>query len=678
MIKRAFLMLAFASAAVLSAAAADTQTVKGMVTALMDDTPEKHTFVLQSGNKRQLVIDFGERTPRPGDLVTIVGRPLNDNESFLTATRVTVTGHRTPPAAERATPVQISNGEKDLRAVRLSGVVIDAFVDEIDNRWYYLVIRAGGNDVYAAMRVDAAGKDEILRLVDSEIELTGVASNADAGRRKLLGSIVHIASLGDIRMINASPDNPFDRPELTDEDLEKKSPEELRDLGRKSVAGDVLAAWNGDRFLLRRDDGNVLTVELTQGETLPACGDRVQAVGLAETDLYRVNLANARLRVCGRASGTNDAPVSVRPEDVLTDKNGNPRIWTEYFGKLLLIEGVVRSLPAPGTASGRFYLECGHFLVPVDVSSAPQTVDALSVGAKIAVTGVCLLETENWRPSVPFPRIRGMALIVRSPADVTVLSQPPWWTPGRLLAALASLLAVIIGFAIWNRILQRAVERRSRQLLKSEIAKVSSDLRVDERTRLAVELHDSVAQMLTGVSMQLDASARARTDDPASADNFLVTAQRMLKSCLTELRRCLWDLRSECLEEPDFQEAVRKTLVPALGGAELSLRMELKRSRLSDATAHALLRIIRELAGNAVRHGQATKVRVAGAMEGKQILVSVRDNGCGFDAHAAPGPGEGHFGLDGIRERIRPFDGTFEIKSTPGKGTNVRIVLNVK
>ena len=676
MIKRVILMLALATAAMVFAAA-EPQTVKGMVTALVDETPEKHTFVLQSGNRRQLVIDFGKRTPRPGDLVTVVGRPLNDNESFLTATRVTVTGHRTPPAAERATPVQISNGEKDLRAVRLSGVVIDAFVDEIDNRWYYLVIRAGGNDVYAAMRVDA-GKDEILRLVDSEIEITGVASNADAGRRKLLGSIVHIASLGDIRMINASPDNPFDRPELADEELTNKSPDELRDLGRKSVAGDVLATWNGDRFLLRRDNGSVLTVELAQGEALPACGDRVQAVGLAETDLYRVNLAKARLRVCGRAAGTNDTPVSVRPDDVLTDKNGNPRIWTEYFGKILRLEGVVRSLPAPGTASGRFYLECGHFLVPVDVSSTPQTVDALSVGAKISVTGVCLLETENWRPSVPFPRIRGMALIVRSPADVTVLSQPPWWTPARLLAALASLLAVIVVFAVWNRILQHAVERRSRQLLKSEIAKVSSDLRVDERTRLAVELHDSVAQMLTGVCMQLDVSARARTYDPAAADTCLVTAQRMLKSCLTELRRCLWDLRSECLEEPDFREAVRKTLVPALGGAELSLRMELKRSRLSDATAHALLRIVRELVGNAVHHGRATKVRVAGAMEGKQILVSVRDNGCGFDAHAAPGPGEGHFGLDGIRERIRPFGGTLEIQSTPGRGTNARIVLNVK
>ena len=423
----------------------------------------------------------------------------------------------------------------------------------------------------------------------------------------------------------------------------------------------------------------MLIAELARGERSPACEDRVQVVGLVETDFYRINLSGARARRLGTSSTPDDPPITVTPEDILQDKNGNPRIWTEYFGRTIRLEGVVRSLPAPGPDGGRFNLECGRFLVPVDVSAHLEAVANVPVGARVAVSGVCLLEAENWRPGAPFPRIRGMAVIVRKPPDIAVLALPPWWTPQRLLAALASLLAVIVGFGVWNRLLQRTVERRTRQLLKSEIAKVASDLRVDERTRLAVELHDSVTQMLTGVSMQLDASVRARTDDPASADTHLVAAQRTLKSCLTELRRCLWDLRNEALEEPDFQDAIRKTLVPSLDGATLQIRMDdFRRSRLSDATAHALLRIIRELAGNAVRHGKATKVKVAGAMENGTVRVSVRDNGSGFDPSACPGPDEGHFGLDGIRERIRQLGGTFEISSVPGQGAAAKITLNVK
>ena len=94
---------------------------------------------------------------------------------------------------------------------------------------------------------------------------------------------------------------------------------------------------------------------------------------------------------------------------------------------------------------------------------------------------------------------------------------------------------------------------------------------------------------------------------------------------------------------------------------------------LTDDTAHALLRIVRELVQNAIRHGRAKTVRIAGCLDGERLLFSVVDDGCGFVPDSAPGVREGHFGLQGIHERVNHFGGELEIESAPGKGTKVSI-----
>ena len=94
--------------------------------------------------------------------------------------------------------------------------------------------------------------------------------------------------------------------------------------------------------------------------------------------------------------------------------------------------------------------------------------------------------------------------------------------------------------------------------------------------------------------------------------------------------------------------------------------------------AHVVIRIIRELAVNAVRHGHADEIRVAGALDGASrstLAVSVSDNGIGFDPERAPGVQQGHFGLSGIRDRIRGYNGMMTIVSAPGRGAKVKIKL---
>jgi signal transduction histidine kinase len=288
------------------------------------------------------------------------------------------------------------------------------------------------------------------------------------------------------------------------------------------------------------------------------------------------------------------------------------------------------------------------------------------------------MESANWHPNAPFPHIERFSIIVRTPDDVEILSYPPWWTTGRLFAVIGALLALLSGIFVWNRMLKRLAERRGLELADEKVAHVTSDLKVYERTRLAVELHDSLSQNLTGVSLAIRAANRLADSDPAAMRQSLNVASNALDSCRDELRNCLWDLRNQTLEESDMNEAIRQTLVPHVGGTKLSIRFNVSRERLSDNTAHGILRIIRELASNAVRHGGATEIRIAGSIEKDRPLFSVSDNGGGFDPQTAPGIRQGHFGLQGIRDRIDGFEGDFVLDSMPGKGTKATIAIRLK
>jgi signal transduction histidine kinase len=142
----------------------------------------------------------------------------------------------------------------------------------------------------------------------------------------------------------------------------------------------------------------------------------------------------------------------------------------------------------------------------------------------------------------------------------------------------------------------------------------------------------------------------------------------------------MWDLRNQTLDDVTMDDAIRRTLAPHLSGASLAVRFAVDRELFSDTTALAILRIIRELVTNAVRHGKATSVKVAGCIENDRLMFSVTDNGCGFDPASAPGVEQGHFGLQGVAERTERLNGELTVNSAPGRGTKalVSIVLHRK
>ena len=285
------------------------------------------------------------------------------------------------------------------------------------------------------------------------------------------------------------------------------------------------------------------------------------------------------------------------------------------------------------------------------------------------------MDTENWRPQAPFPHVTGVFLVLRNPDDVRVLARPSWWTPKRLLMVIGALFAALLAILVWNRALGRLAVRRGRELFREQVTRAKADMRTEERTRLAVELHDSVAQNLTGISLELETALDFADSAPPDMRPHLDFAAKALKSCRNDLRNCIWDLRGTALEDSNLNETLGKALRPHLGEAELALDFDVPRDRLSDSTVFSLFKAIRELVINAVRHGGAKKIEITGRLDGDGLVCRVRDDGRGFDPETRPGLALGHFGLQGIRERIGNLGGRFTIASEPGHGAEATISL---
>ena len=147
----------------------------------------------------------------------------------------------------------------------------------------------------------------------------------------------------------------------------------------------------------------------------------------------------------------------------------------------------------------------------------------------------------------------------------------------------------------------------------------------------------------------------------------------MLDSCRTELKHCLVDLRSSALEERNIENAIQIAVDSVRCDAAVETSVEISRAKLSDSAAHAVLMIVRELVSNAVRHGHAKRIIVKGSRDKGRVTLAVSDDGCGFDTATRPGFREGHFGLDGIRHRLKALNGTLSVDSAPGRGTAVTI-----
>jgi signal transduction histidine kinase len=222
---------------------------------------------------------------------------------------------------------------------------------------------------------------------------------------------------------------------------------------------------------------------------------------------------------------------------------------------------------------------------------------------------------------------------------------------------------------------QAAVAIANAQLL-SEAREAAT---LEERTRLARDIHDTLAQGLTGVVVQLGATQRALERAPEEAQAHLTVALRMARESLAEARRSVWNLRAPALERGDLSDALRALAARPLG-ENLAVKFERRGEPwpLSTGVESTLLRVGQEALVNVAKHAQASEADVVLQYGPEGVQLRIRDNGLGMDRATVddlartPGPWGG-FGLLGMRERVEALGGTLEISSDGG----VEIVAQV-
>lgn len=244
---------------------------------------------------------------------------------------------------------------------------------------------------------------------------------------------------------------------------------------------------------------------------------------------------------------------------------------------------------------------------------------------------------------------------------------PPFWGTWwfRLLAAASTGLFV---FAWAARVYQRrvtALSARARELAA----------RMEERTRLARELHDTLEQALAGIRLQLAVAVKNVRESPEKTEKNLELARRMLAYCIEDARRTVMDMRSQSLEHTSLAQALGEEgrRLTAETPIQVDVVVVGAYRRLDIMTEHHLLRIAQEALTNAIKHSSGDRVQIELTYGESATVLVIRDNGGGLAPVSEPG--RLHFGLQGMRERAERIGGTLAIGEASTGG--VEITVNV-
>ncbi|GAC1632620.1 MAG: two-component system sensor histidine kinase CasK [Ktedonobacteraceae bacterium] len=202
---------------------------------------------------------------------------------------------------------------------------------------------------------------------------------------------------------------------------------------------------------------------------------------------------------------------------------------------------------------------------------------------------------------------------------------------------------------------------------------------IEERNRLAREIHDTLAQGLAAITLQLETADALATTRPERAQEAIQRALSLARSNLEEARRSVMDLRAAPLQDHTLPEALAALAQHSCD--DRSLQVEFTYSpvanfpMLAARLEEGMYRIVQEALVNACKHAGAQLILVALTLDDQCVHVTVQDDGCGFDPEEMTGLGEaesvGHFGLVGISERVKLLGGTLCIQSEAGTGTSI-------
>lgn len=623
-----------------------------------------------------------------GDELEIAG--ILDPGGFapkLLARDIRVVRRGTMPEPIQPDDDQFFTGAHECCRIETSGVV-QAFHDQQDH--WMLVLERSMTRFEA--RVPKAGlPDPASQLVDARVRLVGTTIAAFNGRGELLHPRVFVMQPEDVTVLSPSPCPPFESRSTPLAMIAAFTPQPSAG-HRLRTEGTITYVFPGGFSLQDGQTG----IRVETADAVPvAVGDRVEVAGFLDRSRHAAGLDGAVVRVVGR--GRPVQPLAITPAEVArrfqhARDSGTVASPGDYDGCLVTFPAWLIDM-GKVTRGGRFLLEAEGVEAEIVARMDAPTYARLATirpGSTLQLTGLLQLETAAPKPVWSGIEIDHFTLGIRTAADVRIVSTPSWWTAGRLAAALCTVAVALGGMVAWVGLLRRQVRLQSGRI--AEELKTRHDAAIEfhatlrERSRLAANLHDTILQTLAGALLQLDVCRRLLVGERLPTENTdesagrldpvhqLDVTKRMVRHAADDLRGSVWALRTQPFAGRSFSQSLEAIVrhFSCDGRGAVTLAATGTPFPLPKFVAGNMLLVVQEAILNARRHARATAIDVAVHYDpaAHAVTATVRDDGVGFSGNAA-GPEQGHFGLQGMRERVENLGGVLTIDTAAGRGTTV-------
>ena len=601
---------------------------------------------------------------------------------LIVADRLTVLGSKALPEPESVDFDQLFAGGRNGQRVILGGVIQG--YRPADGSRTSLIIAS------ESRRLVAKVPTQVLpvapeRLVDSLVNLTGIVSAVRNTRGEFLAPVLDVAAADDIEVLEEAPSDPFGCRELPLAGIARFRSTTDRNR-RIRTHGVVTGSFAGDVFYLQQGKDGV-RVQARSGERV-ARGDVVEVAGFVDMSLGSGMLCEAICRPL--PSGEPLKAIPIQPAKILATNaaaRGSKTMAAVGTFNGCLIEFTGKHVESERPIGGWCRMTVMDGATAVTALLPEEAFDSISriqSGSLLRCTGIADLKTSfvNVLPLDQDPVSDRVDVLIQTASDIAVVSVPSWWTPQRMRYALAAAAMMIAAAMVVIQILRRRIvaqaTRLAEQIRSARDAAVEHETALRERTRLASNLHDTVLQTVTGIGFQLRACRTAGDHDAESVTSHVHFAERMVQHAVQQLRGTVWALHTIPAEGPSFTDALQNLAnrLESEHSVRIDARAEGEEHGVPEAVAGNLLLVAKEAIHNAVRHGHASMVdvKVTYATDGG-ISLAIRDDGVGFEPGSCPGSADGHFGLEGMRDRLLRMGGSLEVASTPGEGTRVSAMV---
>ncbi len=628
----------------------------GVVTCVVQ---EHGAFIIQDSTRAVFVKpDPSAVLPQRGELVEVLGK--SDIGTFAPLVRMSGLknlGPGTLPQPVQPTWDQLMNGSLDDQQVELSGIVEQSIPKPpgYPSHWSKIILRTTEGPLSVDVWLVGKNFDSLTNYEDAIVRLRGCLFVA-------LTTDTHQLELGHVRMYvdsievdePASPDR-FSAPEKRAADLTRFDPQ-ANSFQRVRLSGQILYmngkdylmmdGTNGVRFTLRRQ------VELHTG-------DLIDVVGYPELNGAAPHLRSAVARKTGH--GPLPKPRNLSAEDFPN---------AIYDSTRVRIDGsLVSSRSSPTNETLEIQSGSWRFVARVKL----KNTNAPPIGSRLGLTGVYFAQGGN---SEVQGNVAPFDLLVHSPADITILSKPSWWTLPRLLVVVGVLICALGLLILWVTQLHYRVEQRT-----SELAiQIHDRERVErqhameqERARIAQDLHDELGSGITEISMLATVASSASAPGNGAGGPLGEISDRA-REMVTALDEIVWAMnpKHDSLESLVSYSCLYADRLLKLANITCLLKgaINLPDRTVSSVHRHEFFLAFKEAITNVVRHSGATDVRLSVRLIGDRLRLSIADNGRGLPTGVFTGDG-----LVNMRARLEKMGGRFAITSQQGRGTTVRFYI---